>query len=206
MKKTIFFIFIIAAIQFLSAADLNEVITRTNAIYDGMNSFYTQFTQTMCDEAAGTCQNFEGEIYFLKPNFFKMTINDPPQVLVGDSASLWIYMPKEKRAIRQSLKQIPFAINPGVFLKSYDERFNAALTHADETYYEITLSPKETTEILNKIIVRVSAATFKITDIAIFDQAGAENKFIFEKTEINKKISKKIFQFKPAKGTEIIEQ
>jgi outer membrane lipoprotein carrier protein len=188
------------------AADLNEVITRTNATYAGLNSYYTQFTQALCDETAGTCQSFEGEIYFLAPNFFKMTINDPPQVLVGDSASLWIYMPKEKRAIRQSLKQMPFAVNPSGFLKNYDERFNAALTHADETYYEITLTPKEPTEIVSKIVIRISATAFEITDIAITDQAGTENKFVLEKTEINKKISKKIFQFKPPKGTEIIEQ
>jgi len=205
MKKLSLCLFMIG-FACLSAANLDEVVDRTNATYANLNSFYTKFTQTMCDEAAGICRMFEGEIYFLKPNFFRMTIKDPPQVLVGDSASLWIYMPKEKRAIRQALTQMPFAINPEIFLKDYNERFNAALTGEDKDFYEITLSPKEETEIFGKIVIRVSLPGYKITDISIVDPAGAENKFAFEKTEINKKINKKNFQFNPPKGTDIIEQ
>jgi outer membrane lipoprotein carrier protein len=205
MKKLILGLITIA-IAFLGAASLDEVVERTNATYANLNSFYTKFTQTMCDESAGICRIFDGEIYFLKPNFFRMTIDDPQQVLVGDSASLWIYMPKEKRAIRQALTQMPFAINPEVILKDYKERFNAALSGEDKDFFEITLSPKEETEIFSKILIRVSLPGYKITDISIVDQAGAENKFEFKKTEINKKINKKIFQFNPPKGTEIIEQ
>jgi outer membrane lipoprotein carrier protein len=198
--------FFVIGVACFNAASLDEVVDRTNLTYANLNSFYTKFTQTMCDEAAGICRMFEGEIYFLKPNFFRMTIDDPQQVLVGDSASLWIYMPKEKKAIRQDLVQMPFAINPEVFLKGYHERFNAALSGEDKDFYEITLSPKEETEIYSKIVIRVSLPGYKITDISIVDQTGAENKFAFEKTEINKKINKKIFQFNPPKGTEIIEQ
>ena len=205
MKKFILGLFVIG-VAYFSAASLDEVVDRTNLTYANLNSFYTKFTQTMCDEAAGLCRIFEGEIYFLKPNFFRMTINNPQQVLVGDSTSLWIYMPKEKKAIRQDMTQMPFAINPEVFLKGYNERFNAALSGEDKDFCEITLSPKEETGIYSKIMIRVSLPGYKITDISIVDQTGAENKFAFEKTEINRKINKKIFQFNPPKGTEIIEQ
>lgn len=198
--------FITIATTFLGAANLDEIVDKTNATYADLNSFYTKFTQTMCDEAAGICRISDGEIYFLKPNFFRMTIKEPSQVLVGDSASLWIYLPREKRAIRQSFTQMPFAINPEVFLKGYNERFNAALSGEDKDFYEITLSPKEETEFYSKIVIVVSVPGYKITDISIVDQTGAENKFAFEKTEINKKIDKKIFKFNPPKGTEIIEQ
>jgi len=205
MKKMTLSFFMVG-VAFLGAASLDEVVDRTNLTYANLNSFYTKFTQTMCDEAAGLCRIFEGEIYFLKPNFFRMTINNPQQVLVGDSTSLWIYMPKEKKAIRQDMTQMPFAINPEVFLKGYNERFNAALSGEDKDFCEITLSPKEETGIYSKIMIRVSLPGYKITDISIVDQTGAENKFAFEKTEINRKINKKIFQFNPPKGTEIIEQ
>ena len=206
MKKIIFFGTMIALFTLAAAATLDEVIAKTNATYAGLNSFYTKFRQTMCDEAAGLCRIFDGEIYFLKPNFFRMTISDPQQVLVGDSASLWIYMPKEKRAIRQALAQMPFAINPEIFLKDYDERFNAALTRDEANSCEVTLSPKENTEIYSKILIAISVPDYKITDISIVDQGGGENKFEFDKTEINKKIDKKIFKFNPPKGTEIIDQ
>jgi outer membrane lipoprotein carrier protein len=206
MKKILFIGSMIALFTLASALQLNDVIDKTNANYAGLKTFYTKFTQTMCDEAAGICRIFDGEIYFLKPNFFRMTISDPEQVLVGDSASLWIYMPKEKRAIRQALTQMPFAINPEIFLKDYDEHFNAALTKEEDRYCEITLTPKEDSEIFSKIVIIISIPDYKIANISIVDQGGAENKFEFENTEINKKINKKIFQFNPPKGTEIIEQ
>ncbi len=197
---------IICMLVQLFAADLQDVVAKTNATYANLNSFYTKFRQVMCDEAMGICNTYDGEIYFLKPNFFKMTIEKPGQVLVGDSSSLWIYLPTEKRAIRQSLKEIPFAINPNLFLAGYEERFNAALTSDRAGTIEITLTPKEATEIVTRVVVTVDASSFKITGIAIVDQAGAENKFNFENTKLNPSIDRKIFKFNPPKGTEIIEE
>lgn len=197
---------IICMLAPLYAADLQEVVAKTNATYANLNSFYTKFRQVMCDEAMGICNIYDGEIYFLRPNFFKMTIEKPGQVLVGDSSSLWIYLPTEKRAIRQSLKEIPFAINPNLFLTDYEERFNAALTSDSAGAIDITLTPKEATEIFTRVVVTVDARSYRITAIAIVDQAGAQNKFDFEDTKLNPAIDRKIFKFNPPKGTEIIEE
>jgi outer membrane lipoprotein-sorting protein len=72
--------------------------------------------------------------------------------------------------------------------------------------FEIILTPKEETEIYEKIVVQISRKNFDITGIAITDEAGAQNKFVFSSIKINKKISRDMFVFKPPKGTEIIEQ
>jgi len=206
MKRTLLLGAIACLLMPLYAADLQEVIAKTNATYANLNSFYTKFRQVMCDEALGTCNIYDGEIYFLRPNFFKMTIEKPGQVLVGDSSSLWIYLPAEKRAIRQTLKEIPFAINPNLFLAGYEERFNANLTSDSAGTFGITLTPKEATEIFTRVVVTIDASTHTITAIAIVDQAGAENKFYFEDTKLNPAINRKLFKFNPPKGTEIIEE
>ena len=185
--------------------ELDSVVNETLKKYDNLHSFYTEFSQTLCDEGLGACQIFEGKVYFLKPNFFRMEIEKPAQVYVGDSSSLWIYLPEKKRAIRQSLRQVPFAINPDLFLKDYKERFKAELSSTDNEYV-ITLLPKEETQIYSKIIVKTSKNNCEITGISIIDEAGAENKFIFSGMQLNKKISKNLFKFKPPKGTEIIDQ
>jgi outer membrane lipoprotein carrier protein len=187
------------------AEDIDTVIEKTLARYGNLNSFYAKFTQTFCDEVSGVCQDFSGEINFLKPNFFRMKMNDPEQIYVGDSVSLWIYIPDRKKAIRQHLDQTPFAINPDMFLKDYHERFNASMNESDNGF-EIILTPKEETEIYEKIVVQISRKNFDITGIAITDEAGAQNKFVFSSIKINKKISRDMFVFKPPKGTEIIEQ
>ncbi len=187
------------------AQHLDSVINRTVANYQNLNSFYIEFNQQFCEKTSGICQNFEGCVYFLKPNYFRMEINNPRQVYVGDSISLWLYFPDKKRAIRQHLGgQIPFAVNPDIFLKDYTTRFNAEMQIGNN--YEIILSPKEETEIYQKIIVSIDKQKYEIVGISIIDETESENKFVFQNIQLNKKLSRKLFEFKPPKGTEIIEQ
>ncbi|MEO0185685.1 MAG: outer membrane lipoprotein chaperone LolA [candidate division WOR-3 bacterium] len=198
-------IFFLFALNTGFAQQIDSVINKTIANYQNLNSFYIEFTQQFCEKTSNICQNFEGSVYFLKPNYFRMEINNPKQIYVGDSISLWIYMPDRKRAIRQHLgAQIPFAVNPDIFLKDYQERFNAELKVNKN--YEIILTPREETEIYQKIIIGIDKNKYEIISISIFDETESENKFIFKDIQLNKKLSKKLFEFKPPKGTEIIEQ
>jgi outer membrane lipoprotein carrier protein len=187
------------------AIDMDEIINKTIEKYENLNSFYAEFNQILCDEVSGTCSNFEGKIYFLRPNFFRMEMESPKQIYVGDSVSLWVYLPEKNRAIRQSLGQMPFQINPDIFLKDYEKRFNAELTDEDKNSVQITLTPKDKTDIYEKIIIKILKGKFEIAAITIIDEIGSESKFNFDKIEINKKISKKLFDFNPPKGTQIDE-
>lgn len=187
------------------ALEANEVLDRTIERYKSMSSFYTEFEQVYCDEEAGICQRFEGRTYYMKPNFFRMEIDDPEQIYVGDSISLWIYMPNEKRAIKQGLEQMPFQINPDAIFANYEEEYDAEIISKTDDYYEIKLEPKEETDIYRQLTVRIKDKTFEIIGITVLNEAGTESKFLFTKVEINKKISKKIFKFNPPKGVQIDE-
>jgi len=202
-KIIIFSMFVIVLQAF--AIDMDEIINKTIEKYENLNSFYAEFNQILCDEVSGTCSNFEGKIYFLRPNFFRMEMENPKQIYVGDSVSLWVYLPEKNRAIRQSLGQMPFQINPDIFLKDYEKRFNAELTDEDKNSVQITLTPKDKTDIYEKIIIKILKGKFEIAAITIIDEIGSESKFNFDKIEINKKISKKLFDFNPPKGTQIDE-
>ncbi len=202
-KIIIFSMFVIVLQAF--AIDMDEIINKTIEKYENLNSFYAEFNQILCDEVSGTCSNFEGKIYFLRPNFFRMEMESPKQIYVGDSVSLWVYLPEKNRAIRQSLGQMPFQINPDIFLKDYEKRFNAELTDEDKNSVQITLTPKDKTDIYEKIIIKILKGKFEIAAITIIDEIGSESKFNFDKIEINKKISRKLFDFNPPKGTQIDE-
>ena len=134
-----------------------------------------------------------------------MEIGDPAQIYVGDSSSLWIYMPEKKRAIRQSLGQIPVQISPDIFLKEYDKRFNIELISEKENTVQIALLPKEETDIYTKIIIAIHKDKYEIQAISIQDQAGQESKFNFDKIEIDKTMPKSLFEFKPPEGTQLDE-
>ncbi|MGB9720997.1 MAG: outer membrane lipoprotein chaperone LolA [bacterium] len=198
-------LFVLVAFNTGFAQQIDSVINKTIINYQNLTSFYIEFTQQFCEKTSNTCQNFDGCVYFLKPNYFRMEINNPKQIYVGDSVSLWIYMPDRKKAVRQHLgAQIPFAVNPDIFLKDYQERFNAELMVNKN--YEIILTPKEETEIYQKIVIGIDKNRYEIVSISIFDETESENRFIFKNIQLNKKLSKKLFEFKPPKGTEIIEQ
>ncbi|MCX7995306.1 MAG: outer membrane lipoprotein chaperone LolA [candidate division WOR-3 bacterium] len=204
-NKNIVLLLVVHFFVFGFGQDLDTIIKRTVVNYQNLKSFYIEFKQQFCEKGSGICQTFDGAIYFLKPNFFRMEIKNPKQIYVGDSASLWIYLPDRKKAIRQHLgTDIPFAINPDIFLKNYEERFNAELKKGQD--FEIILTPKEETEIYKKIIVVIDPQKYEIKGLTILDETESENKFIFKNIQLNKKISKKIFEFKPPKGTEVIEQ
>ncbi len=205
MNKSIRLSLLVLIAELGFSQSIDSIINKTVANYQNLNSFYIEFIQQFCEKNSGVCQSFDGSVYFLKPNYFRMEIKDPKQIYVGDSVSLWMYLPDKKKAIRQHFgAQIPFAVNPDIFLKDYKERFNADLK-VDKNY-EITLTPREETEIYKKIIVLIDPQRYEIKGITIYDETESENKFIFKNIQLNKKISKKIFEFKPPKGTEIIEQ
>lgn len=205
MKVKLLFFLLFFITQHLFAVDLDEIIDKTTEKYNDLNSFYAEFTQVLCDELSGTCQLFEGKIYFKRPNFFRMEIGDPAQIYVGDSSSLWIYMPDKKRAIRQSLGQIPVQINPDIFLKDYDKKFNIELISEKENTVQIALLPIEETDIYTKIIIAIHKSKYEIQAISIQNQAGQESKFSFDKIEIDKTMSKSLFEFTPPEGTEVDE-
>jgi len=204
MRRVLFMFFLPIAAQ-LIAVEAGSILDKTIEQYRNMNSFYAEFGQVFCDEEAGICQRFEGRTYYMKPNYFRMEIDDPKQVYVGDSNSLWIYFPEENRVIRQKLEQVPFQINPDALFADYENDYNAEIVEEGDDYYEIALNPKEDSDIYRKLQVRIRAKSYEIIGITVYDEAGTESKFDFTKVEINKKISKKMFEFSPPKGVQIDE-
>ncbi len=189
----------------ISGIELAEIIENTLENYQGLTSFYAEFEQILCDEVSGTCASYTGKVFYAEPNFFRMEIDDPQRIYIGDGTALWIYDPEEKRAIKQDMAAVPLHINPDMFLTDYDEKFTAELSADTQAAYEVTLTPKDETSLYARIVISISKEKFRITGISIHDDIGSENKYLFEKFETNKKISKDTFVFRPPPGTRIDE-
>lgn len=203
MRKLIFFALLVTSRMF--GIEASEIIDRTVERYRKMDSFYAEFEQVYCDEESGICQRFEGRTYYMRPNFFRMEIDDPKQIYVGDSVSLWIYMPEEKRAIRQRLQQMPFQVNPDALFENYQNDYDPVLSGEDENHYWIIMEAKEETGMYQRLTVQIRKKTYEMDAISVMDDTGAESKFEFTKVEINKKIPKKMFEFTPEKGVQVEE-
>lgn len=189
----------------INGIELDEILENTVKNYEGMTSFYAEFEQVVCDEVAGTCDRYEGRIFFVEPGFFRMEIDDPQRVYVGDSVSLWIYLPGENRAIKQEMTGMPFHINPDMLLADYDEQYHVRLSDTTEGTYEVTLIPKDETTLYQDMVISISRRSFRIGAITIRDEIGSENKYTFRTFDANRRISKDMFNFKPPAGTQIDE-
>jgi outer membrane lipoprotein-sorting protein len=205
MKKRIFLIISLFAVTTVQGMSLDDIINKTIDNYKGLTSFYAEFDQIYCDEVSGTCDRFEGKLYYLKPCFYRMEMNDPKRIYVGDSASHWIYIPDENRAIKQGFTLLPVQINPDLFLRDYHERFTAELTGDEGKTYEVSLIPIDDTDVYEKIVISISKTEFEITAVKINQEIGSEIECIFSTFDINKKFPKDIFNFKPPEGTQIDE-
>lgn len=187
------------------AMSVEEIIEKTIANYENMTTLHVEFSNVLCDEASGTCSNTSGVIYFQKPNLFRLEMETPEQIYIGDSSTLWIYIPAEERAIKQNMTQLPFQVNPDMFLHDYDERFSAILNKETDDTYQISLTPKDSTDLYESIAVEIDKEEYKIVAIAVTDDIGSENKYSFRNVELNEKLSKKLFEFKPPAGVRVDE-
>lgn len=187
------------------ALDVDGIISKTIANYENMKTLYIEFSNVLCDEASGTCNMTDGIIYFKKPSSFRLEMENPEQIYIGDSSTLWIYIPAEKRAIKQSMTELPFQVNPDLFLRDYEERFTATLMEETEETYMIRLIPKDSTDVYDRINLDIAKDQYTIVGIAVFDDIGSENKYSFHKVEIDAKISKKLLEFKPPSGVRVDE-
>lgn len=205
MKRFSLYVLLFAGATQCYALAVDEIISKTVANYESMETLYIEFSNVLCDEASGTCNVTDGVIYFQKPNLFRLEMENPEQIYIGDSSTLWIYIPAEKRAIKQSMTELPFQVNPDLFLRNYEERFTATLMEETEEIYMIRLIPKDSTDVYDRINVDITKDQHTIVSIAVFDDIGSENKYSFHKVEVDAKISKKLLEFKPPSGVRVDE-
>jgi chaperone LolA len=205
VKQPIVSILLFVGVIYCHAVQVDEIISKTVANYEDMKTLYIEFSNVLCDEASGTCTMTDGTIYFKKPHLFRLEMENPEQVYIGDSTTLWIYIPEENRAIKQSALELPFQVNPDLFLRDYEERFTAALQEETKDTYMIQLLPKDSADVYSRINVDIAKDTYTIVGIAVFDGIGSENKYSFHTVKINPDISKKKFEFTPPPGVCIDE-
>jgi chaperone LolA len=205
MKQLAIFILLSVCVTQCHALTVEEIISATVAHYETMETLYIEFSNVLCDETSGTCHMTDGIIYFQKPSSFRLEMENPEQIYIGDSVTLWIYIPAENRAIKQSMTELPFQVNPDLFLRDYEERFTPTLLEETDETYMICLLPKDSADVYERINVAIAKDQYTIVGIAVFDGIGSENKYSFHKVEVNPKIAKKLLEFNPPEGVQVDE-
>ncbi|MGQ3888935.1 outer membrane lipoprotein chaperone LolA [Legionella sp. CNM-1927-20] len=199
-------IMILALITFLTnvwaQTPAEEVQTKLNAI----RSMSAGFDQIVTAGKREVSQS-SGKMALVRPGRFRWETKSPlEQLVVADSKRLWVYdVDLEQVTVK---KQEPgLGGTPGLFLSGYDNSVTRDfdVTTKDKkgirTYILKAKSPKE-----NFQTVQLTFNGDALSVIEFFDQLGQHTIVKLKNVQTNPPLANKLFQFKPPKGVDIVEQ
>lgn len=221
MKNYILFTLSILLIlsQFAHAEQSTQVdfiVDKLQKKYEGINDFHSDFVQEAEVKALDKTQKAFGEVWFKKPGKMRWNYYSPTKdTIVSDGTSLWYYIEEENQVLESNLKDLNNGDTSSTTLLAglgkIKELFKVKLINdpafQNKTGYLLELIPVDVNEdeIKNKIIINVNKSDSLVSTIFLFDPFGNQTKISLIKTQINKKISDKLFNFKPPKGAEVVK-
>jgi chaperone LolA len=184
----------------------DNLLTAVKNNYDKITTIQGNFTQTICSDSTGTCQQFEGKFSIARPYFSRLEVTDPEkQTIVTDSQYLYIYLANKKKVY---LQQADAGIN---FFKIFDMFLNEpehyTTTDADSlhTLFAYKKDTLESSTVINDLTLSVNNYTNLIEQFSFTDMTGAEMKFELSNIKTNAKLSDKTFRLVIPKDVEIIK-
>ena len=198
------------------STQVDFIVDKLQKKYEGINDFHADFVQEAEVRALNKTQKAFGEVWFKKPGKMRWNYYSPTKdTIVSDGNNLWYYIEQENQVLESSLKDLNGGDTTSTTLLSglgkIKELFTVRLITdpalQTKSGYLLELIPKDVDEdeIKNKVLINVNKSDSLVSTIYLFDPFGNQTKVSLLKTQVNKKISDKIFNFKTPKGAEIVK-
>lgn len=198
------------------STQVDFIVDKLQKKYEGINDFQADFVQEAEVRALKKTQKAFGEVWFKKPGKMRWNYYSPTKdSIVSDGTNLWYYIENENQVLESNLKDLNGGDTSSTTLLSglgkIRELFKVKLINdpalQSKTGYLLELIPLDVDEdeIKNKILINVNKSDSLVNTIYLFDPFGNQTKVSLIKTQTNKKISDKIFDFKTPKGAEIVK-
>jgi outer membrane lipoprotein carrier protein len=172
--------------------------------YTSLKTLSGTFEERICSEAAGTCQDFSGRFSIRVPSRYRLEVTDPVrQLLVSDSTSLWIYLPDEKRVLKQPAGGFAPVL---AFLGPVLDSTATADVYRDSTgNYVADVHMDEELSAMAGLRLELDATATKIKAFSFSDAWGAQYHFTLSDQNWNPRLAPKLFRFTPPKGVTVEE-
>lgn len=215
LTLTLFIVF--AQFAYTSQSEpVNFIVDKLQKKYEGITDFHADFVQEAEVRALNKTQKAYGEVWFKKPGKMRWNYYSPTKdTIVSDGKNLWYYVSQENQVLESNLKDLNNGDTTSTTLLSglgkIKELFEVELISdpalQTKNSYLLELIPKgvDEDEIKNKVLISVNKSDSLVSTIYLFDPFGNQTKVSLIKTEINKKISNNIFDFKVPKGAEVVK-
>lgn len=206
MKKIIFLL-LVASVGFAQTAE--EVAQKTEAQLRSYQTLQAEFEHLYYSSTMATPLRETGTCYFQKPGLMKWHYENPEEkiFLLKDSI-IESYFPEDNQLLRSSYEKedesniLLLLSGKQGLLENYTAEFSPFPTENSDVL-QIKLTPKgEDKE--SFILLEIGTKTWLIQKAVFFDWTGNKSEFHFTRIRLNSTLSKKTFEIKVPKGTEII--
>ena len=202
MRKLTLLLLILAAAALASNDSLWQ---RLRQRYVSLKTLSGTFEERICSEAAGTCQDFSGRFSIRVPSRYRLEVTDPVrQVIVSDSSTLWIYLPAEKRAMKQPAGGLAPVM---AFLGPVLDSTATADVHRDSSglwVADVAMGDDEMAA-MSDLQLELDAAATRIKAFSFTDPWGSKYHFALQDQNWNPRLNDKIFRFAAPKGVTVEE-
>ncbi len=191
----------------IASATADTGLTRFNDFMTGVKTLEATFTQEVVSENGNIGRTSLGTIYLSRPGKFRWEYETPiPQKIISDGKKIWVY---DEELEQVTVKNIDSALgaSPAAILMSSGavaKDFNVVERPAREGLKWVELKPKVASRDFNRILVGMDDRGVQGMDL--YDQFGRITMIRFQESEMNPRISNKMFAFKPPPGTDVIGQ
>lgn len=173
---------------------------------DSVQTLSADFTQVQTDERGGVMANSTGHLWLQRPGKFRWEYREPyRQEMVCDGDKIWHYDPDLKqvtvRPAQDALQGTPAALLTQKALLS--DAFTLEAMPAQGGAEGVRLKPKSGDSDFRSIELWLRAGVPQ--RMVFHDQLGGATEVKFSNVQTGLKLDAAKFQFKPAKGVEVVE-
>ena len=196
-------------------ADVQVLLDRAEAVYDGLSSMQAEFEQTIEIPLLGRRRDGRGAWYQKGPGRFKMDFTEPVgDVIVADGQYLWLYYPSThpgqviRSAIDANVTGAGMVDLQGRIFEEADTGYDAVLQGTDDVKghptWRISLTPTGESP-YRTVRVWVDKDSFLVRRFEIVEENETVRTVILDELEPNRSISDSVFEFVPPDGTDVFE-
>ncbi len=181
----------------------NDASVQLNQLLSSFQTYQANFHQVTQDTDGRVLQTSQGRIMIKRPGNFRWEADTPTkQIIITDGKTLWVYDVDLAQATRQPLNQ-QTNVNPASLLSGSVENLKKQFTiTGGGNVFQLVPTKKG----INFNWIRVEFRGGVLASMKVQNNLDEVSTFQFTNIKINPSLPPSLFQFKPPRGVDVVNQ
>ncbi len=185
---------------------VSRLVKKIENRYAG-HSFSATFFQTSVLAALESKETAQGRVQFSHPGKMRWSYTKPEQhEIITNGKKVWIWRPDQNQVMTGDASSFFTSGVGATFLSDMadiEKAYHVKILSENPDWTKLELRPKKLVPEMEKIVVKVMAATRDIVRVTTYNSYGDSTSFNFDKIRFET-IPESVFEFAVPKGAEVI--